>query len=114
KPTVAGQTFLSVSPTSGSVSASSPATITVTVNPAGLTPGDYYGLVTVSAANSTGLGQLYDVVLNVAPSGTNIGAFVQPTGLIFVGSVGGTNPTAKSVTINNPSTLPLTFTAISL
>ena len=40
--------------------------------------------------------QAATVVLNIAPAGTDLGAFLQTTGLIFVGRVGGANPAAKA------------------
>src|SRR5437588_11372146 len=50
-----GQGWLVATPTSGSTNASSAATVTVSINPAGLAPGDYYGQVQFSG---TGLANL--------------------------------------------------------
>jgi uncharacterized protein (TIGR03437 family) len=109
--TVTGGTWLSVSPTAGVADSSSSPTLSVRANPAGLTPGDYYGTVAVSAGGVDNSPQTLSVVFNVAPVGTDLGAFVQPAGLIFIASAGGTNPASKTISITNPSPAPLTFTA---
>jgi hypothetical protein len=106
-----GQGWLVASPTSGRADASTPATVTVSINPAGLAPGDYYGQVQVSGAGISNSPQTASVVLNIAPAGTDLGAFLQTTGLIFVGRAGGANPAAKTVQVTNPSNRPLTFSA---
>jgi len=83
----------------------------VSINPAGLAPGDYYGQVQFSGTGIANSPQTASVVLNIAPAGTDLGAFLQTTGLIFVGRVGGANPAAKTVQVTNPSSKPLTLTA---
>ncbi len=66
--------WLSVSPTSGAASATSPQTLTMTVNPAGLDPGTYIGSVDVSNTIETGQGSsttyndTVPVTLNVSSS----------------------------------------------
>ena len=109
--TVTGGAWLSVSPASGAADSSSSPALTVRANPAGLTPGDYYGTVAVSAGGVDNSPQTTSVVFNVAPAGTDLGAFVQPTGLIFVAVAGGTNPASKTISITNPSPSPLTFSS---
>jgi uncharacterized protein (TIGR03437 family) len=106
-----GQGWLSASPSSGSSTASSPANVTVSINPAGLAPGDYYGQVQFAGSSIANSPQTVSVVLNVAPAGADLGAFLQTTGLIFVGRAGAANPGAKTVQITNPSTKVLTFSA---
>src|SRR5216684_311451 len=106
-----GQGWLVATPTSGSTNASSATTVTVSINPAGLAPGDYYGQVQFSGTGIANSLQTASVVLNIAPAGADLGAFLQTTGLIFVGRVGGANPAAKTVQITNPSSKPLTLTA---
>jgi hypothetical protein len=90
-----GQGWLVATPTSGRTDASSPATVTVSINPAGLAPGDYYGQVQFSGTGIANSPQTASVVLNIAPAGADLGAFLQTTGLIFVGRIGGANPAAK-------------------
>ena len=107
--TISGGPWLSVSPSSGSSSASSDGSVTVSVNPAGLQPGDYYGKVQFSASGATNSPQFASVVLNVASPDKSPGAFVKPTGLIFVGSSGGTDPAAKTISVTNPSPNALSY-----
>jgi uncharacterized protein (TIGR03437 family) len=106
-----GPGWLSVSPSSGAANSSSSTSISVSIRPAGLAPGDYYGQVQVSAPGVDNSPQSASVVLNVAPADASLGGFVSPTGLIFVGPAGGANPASKTVTVTNPSNVPLTFTA---
>jgi uncharacterized protein (TIGR03437 family) len=101
--TISGGNWLSVSPSSGSSSATAAGSVTVTVNPAGLQPGTYYGTIQIAASGAVNSPQVASVVLNVVSPANSPGAFVQPTGLIFVGSAGGTDPTAQNVSITNPS-----------
>lgn len=85
--------------------------MTVNVNPTGLAPGDYYGQIQFTAAGVDNSPQTATVVLNVAAGGADLGAFVSTTGLIFVGQVGPVSPAAKTVTITNPSTTALMYSA---
>lgn len=109
--TTSGGQWLSVSPASGTISASSPAVATISINASGLAAGDYYGQIQVSAGGAENSPQTASVVLNVATAGTDLGAFVSPTGLIFVGQAGGTAPAAQTISVTNPSTSTLTFSA---
>jgi uncharacterized protein (TIGR03437 family) len=104
-----GSGWLSVSPSSGTATSTTPAAISVNINPTGLAAGDYYGQLQISSPGVDNSPQTATVVLNVAASGADLGAFVSTTGLIFVGQVGGTNPAAKNITITNPSTSALMF-----
>jgi uncharacterized protein (TIGR03437 family) len=109
--TISGGGWLSVSPASGSASAGSPGAVAVNVNIAGLQAGTYYGKVSFSASGAADSPQFASVVLNVASAtSTPVGALA-PAGLIFVGSVGGSNPAAKSITVSNPSPTALTYLA---
>jgi uncharacterized protein (TIGR03437 family) len=107
--TLSGGSWLSVSPSSGTSGASSAGSVTATVNPAGLQPGDYYGQIQFTASSAANSPQMATVVLNVVSPDNSPGAFVQPSGLIFVGTAGGTNPAAKTVSITNPSPTLLNF-----
>ena len=107
--TISGGNWLSVSPSSGTSGGSSTGSATFSVNAAALAPGDYYGQATFTASGAANSPQVVSVVLNVLSPANSPGAFVQPSGLIFVGSAGGTNPAAKTLSITNPSPNPLTF-----
>jgi uncharacterized protein (TIGR03437 family) len=107
--TVSGGNWLSVAPGSGTSSASSAGSVTVSVNANGLQPGTYYGQVQFSAAGAADSPQVASVVLNVVSLADSPGGLVQPTGLIFVGSIGGANPTPQKVSITNPSPDQLSY-----
>jgi uncharacterized protein (TIGR03437 family) len=71
--TTDGGTWLSVSPGSGSVSSASPATVTVSVNPAGLKAGIYTGLVnTATGAQVRGVN-----VTLIVPAGAGAAAALE-------------------------------------
>jgi uncharacterized protein (TIGR03437 family) len=109
--TLSGGSWLSVSPRNGSVNPDQPAAIDVSVNPAGLSPGDYYGQVRLDAPGAPNAPEFLTIVLNVSASGTNPGPVVEPTGLIFVGLIGASAPTAQSVHITNLTSSTSSFTA---
>lgn len=73
--------------------------VTVSINPTGLAPGQYYDQIEVTgdADNSP---QLVTVLVNVLPEGSNPGPDVTPTGMIFI-SKQGENPGSQSVVFNH-------------
>jgi uncharacterized protein (TIGR03437 family) len=98
--------WLSVTPNSG-VSApgssnTSPA-VSVSVNPAGLAPGIYYGLVTVTAAGAANTPQGVVAVVQVLPAGTDLAPVVQPNSLVFTGTVGNSSPSSQNVLVYDPT-----------
>ncbi len=113
--TLAGGGWLAVSPASGSTDASSltvPA-VSVAVNPSGLAAGRYYGQAEVRAAGAVNSPQYVSVVLNVLPAGSNPGALVRPSGLIFSANVG-TSPGSQDVTVSNLAGSPASFVSNGL
>src|SRR6202162_1172368 len=106
--------WLSASPSSGSVTSTSSASVTISINPTGLAAGDYYGQVQIAASGVVNSPQTVSVVLKVAAAGTDLGASVYPTGLIFVAQANGANPAAQTVSLTNPSATPLNFAAAPL
>jgi uncharacterized protein (TIGR03437 family) len=109
--TLSGGSWLSVAPRNGSVNADQPVTTSVSVNPDGLSPGDYYGQIRIDAG-APNAPEYLTIVLNVSASGTNPGPVVEPTGLLFVGLIGTSAPTAQSVRISNLTSRSSSFTAI--
>ena len=109
--TLSPGSWLSVSPSSGSSSNTSSTPVTVSVNPAGLAPGNYYGQIQFISPNAANSPQTASVVLNVFAANASPGAFVNPTGLIFIATAGATAPASKTVSIANPSPTPLTFSS---
>jgi uncharacterized protein (TIGR03437 family) len=88
--TVNTGTWLSVSPMSGTGNAS----LTVSVNPSGLTVGTYTGTITLTPVN--GIAQTVAVTLIVTAEGLTI----NPTSLAFAFVSGGSVPTAQTVAVN--------------
>jgi uncharacterized protein (TIGR03437 family) len=107
--TTSGGPWLSATTSSSTVTSSSPASVVVSIASQGLENGNYYGQIQISADGAANSPQTASVVLNIAPEGTNLGAFIYPYGLIFVGHEGGTNPTAQTISVTNPSPSTLTF-----
>ena len=110
--TLAGGGWLSASAANGSINSNQPASINVSVNPSGLSPGDYYGQLRIDAPGAPNAPEFLTVVLNVSPSGTNPGPVVEPTGLVFVGLIGATTPAGQSVHITNLTNRASSFTAV--
>ncbi len=97
-----GPGWLSVNPSSSSVAAGSISTpVTVSVNPAGLAAGQYYGQVQVIAANAGNSPQVVSVLLNVVdPSQGAI--LASPTGVLV-------GPATGTVTLSNLSTQAISY-----
>ena len=105
-----GPNWISLTPDRGtSVAGATAPAVEVRVNPAGLAAGDYYALVQVSAFGVPNSPQFVTVVLNVMGAAAARGAAVQPTGLIFVGTLGGAAPSAQSLQVSNLTTRELTY-----
>jgi uncharacterized protein (TIGR03437 family) len=104
--TTSGGNWLSVTPTTGTTSAASPArsTLSATVNPAGLAPGDYFGqiiLTSNSPANPTTAA--LTVALTIVARTTSISPTVDRSGLFLV------DRETQEILITNPTTAPVTF-----
>ena len=108
---LSGGSWLSASPTSGSATAgSSGPAVSVSVNSAGLAPGNYYGTVQFSAPNVPNSPQTTSVVLTVTSPAQSPGPSLSATGVIFVSQAGG-SATAKTITVTNPSPNPLSYSS---
>jgi uncharacterized protein (TIGR03437 family) len=111
--TTSGGNWLSISPSTGSSNSTTASAIAVSVNPAGLAPGDYYGQISVTSATAGNSPQIATVVLNVTTAANSPGISLSTTGLVFVAAAKGTNPSAKSVVLANPSPTPTTLTTFT-
>ena len=102
--------WLSIAPATGGAGDSA----VVSVDPKGLTPGNYYGIVQFSADGATNSPQNVVVVFNVL-SADSSAISVQPTGLIFVAPQGSANNAPESVVVANASSqsVSVTGTAVS-
>jgi len=112
--TLSGGNWLNATPRTGSIGPDQPVAISVSVNQAGLVPGDYYGPVRIDAPGAPNAPQFLTVVLNVSAPTTNPGPVVEPTGLAFVGLIGATTPAAQSVRITNLTNRGSSFMATGM
>jgi uncharacterized protein (TIGR03437 family) len=95
-----GGAWLSVAPTS----ATTPASLSVTVNPAGLAAGAYPGAITISGVGVAS--QTVNVSLTVVPADLVLSS----SSLTYSGNSGATNPILQSISVTSNSALPLNFT----
>jgi uncharacterized protein (TIGR03437 family) len=113
--TISGGPWLSVTPTSGSTDAASlnVPLVDVSVNAAGLSRGAYYGQIKVTAPGADNSPQIISVFLNVLPPGSNPGAIVRPSGLIFTGVEGGSSD-PQNVLVSNVTANPVRYVSSGL
>ncbi len=109
--TLSGSGWLSVSPATGTVNRPSldVSFVDVTVNAKVLTPGTYYGNIQVTAPGASNSPQTVVVVLNVLAAGSNPGPQLRPSGLIFTGASGASNPGSQSVMVANVTGSPTAY-----
>ncbi len=108
-----GGSWLNVSPQNGSLTASNPAQITLSVAQNSLNQGTYSAQVVIAFQNSSVPAITIFVSLNVAPPASAI--LATPSTVTFSYQAGGSPPLAQSVTITNPAagSLPYTVSAVS-
>jgi uncharacterized protein (TIGR03437 family) len=111
-----GNGWLNATPNSGTTDAASLAVplVSVSVNPANLTPGQYSGQIQVNSASANNSPQFVSVILNVLPAGSNPGPLVLPTGLIFAQAPGGPAAPPQTISISNLTGTQLTFNSGTL
>ncbi|MCZ6490028.1 MAG: hypothetical protein O7A06_05805, partial [Acidobacteria bacterium] len=109
--TLSGEDWLTVSPSIGTTDAGTLEVplVEVSVSAAALEPGEYYGQVQVTSQESGNSPQVATVVLNVLPVGSNPGPRVGPTGMIFTGIAGGSDPASQTITVSNLTGSSKTF-----
>jgi trimeric autotransporter adhesin len=98
--------WLSATPANGttvSASLTGAPVVTVSVNPAGLQPGVYYGLVTVKSSGAANTPQAVVVALQVLLPGTDVAPTVQPNALTFTSSAGNSSPGSQTVQVYDPT-----------
>jgi uncharacterized protein (TIGR03437 family) len=108
--TTSGGNWLSVSNSSGSVTLpyADVAAVDVSLNIAGLSQGDYFGQISVSAQGADNSPQFISVLLTVLPTGSNPGPEVRPSGLIFTGTQG-SSPGSQQVSVSDLSSSPFDY-----
>jgi uncharacterized protein (TIGR03437 family) len=100
------ESWLSVSPASGSVPALTINLVSVTVNPAGLAAGTYVGTVVISA-----LGKPFPVSITVTVSGAPEALVLSQTSLRFQVAVGAGAPPSQFIQVLNQGTGTLDWSA---
>ena len=107
-----GAPWLSLSNTSGSSTATAPGSVGYSINSTAstLAPGAYYGIVTVVSYSAVNSPQNFEVVLSVAAQSTPVVPDVEPAGLLFITTLGGT-PAPQTVTVYSGSTAGSGFQA---
>jgi len=78
--------WITVSPQSGTSDAGAPSGFGVSVNPAGLTPGTYYGQVRLASPDALNSPQTMTVVYRVRAAGEPSDVLIQPAGLVLNGT----------------------------
>jgi uncharacterized protein (TIGR03437 family) len=110
-----GAKWLSVTPSQGtSDPTAAVAFVQVQVNPKGLAADTYFGLIQVAAQSADNSPQFVSVVLRVSEEANIVTAspiVVEPAGLIFTGTAGGTSPGSQKVQVYNLSSNPLAFSS---
>lgn len=103
----ASDSWLSVSPDSGTA----PATLSVSVAPAGLSAGTYNGTVKIAATGASNTPVSVAVTLTVTAPGASLA--VTPTALSFSYTVGGSTPAAQNISVTTSGAGTLSWTASS-
>ncbi|HEV8145856.1 MAG TPA: hypothetical protein VGP79_05730 [Bryobacteraceae bacterium] len=83
----------------------------ISVNPAALAPGVYYGQVKFSTPDAANSPQSATIVLRVAAPASPPVPVVDPTGVIFLDVAGSTKVSSQTVTLTNVGTQAVNFTA---
>jgi uncharacterized protein (TIGR03437 family) len=106
----AGATWLSVPSSTGScVGGQAGSTVQVSVNPAGLPAGQYYGSININSPNAVNSPQTVTVLLNVTASDNSVVTTgLSSAGLIFAAT--GNKTAQQQVTLFNPSNSTLNYT----
>ncbi len=109
-----GADWLKVGTSSVSASSAQPGTISYSIDTAAagrLTPGTYYGQISVGGTGIVNAPQTHQVILNVTPPTDVARPDPQPAGLLFLTTLGGTNPPPQIVTVFTSSTRAVQFQA---
>jgi uncharacterized protein (TIGR03437 family) len=86
---------------SGATSAAPP--VVVGVNPAGLQPGVYYGLVTLTSTGAANTPQAVVVALQVLAADSDMAPVVQPSSLIFTAPQSASSPSSQTLQVYDPT-----------
>lgn len=108
---VSGANLVSLTPSSGTASASNPGGLTVTATPAATeaAPGGYYALARISDPNALNSPQYVSVVLDLESNSAPPLPDPSPAGLFFVAGSHGSATVAQVVTVNTSSSMAVPF-----
>jgi uncharacterized protein (TIGR03437 family) len=103
--------WLSITSAAGSsIAGQAGSPVEVSVNPAGLPSGQYYGSVNIAAPNAVNSPQSVTVLLNVTAAGqTTANAEVSTGGIILSGPAGSPMPQQQQVSLFNPSVTTMNY-----
>ena len=110
--TSAGGAWLAVTPSNGTVSASAPAALTITITPGSLAAGVYSASITLSSPDNVDPPLVIPVTLLVGNPVPII--LVSQTGLTYQSVAGGGNPLSQDVAILNVGQGSMNWTATAL
>jgi uncharacterized protein (TIGR03437 family) len=106
-----GPAWLVASPNTGTLAPGASATISVAAITDKLSANVYYGQILISSPGAANSPRVLTAVLNISASNSIVDPTVSPTGLIFVGTAGGSDPASQTISLNNPSLSDLTFSS---
>lgn len=106
--TPSGQSWLSVTPSSGQITNGSPAALSVTVTPGSLAPGTYSGSIGITSSAASGTTRI-PVTLSITQSASVI--LLSQTGLTFTAIAGGGTPLSQNFGILNTGQGSMTWSA---
>jgi uncharacterized protein (TIGR03437 family) len=106
--TASGGAWLTVDPTSSAATAAKPVTLTVSANPAGLTPGTYTGGIVIHSSTT---GETVTVPVNLTIRAAQPKVVLSQTGLTFTAVAQGGVPLPQSFGILNAGTGSMDWTA---
>ena len=110
--TMSGGNWLTANPASGSSATGIvPVPVTLSVDPNGLAPGDYYGSVQVTAPGAGNGPQSVTVILTVS---AQTPAQLTPAGVILVGQTATGTSEIETLTLTNLGGNPLSFTSTTV
>jgi hypothetical protein len=111
----ASTSWVTVTPTGGTISTERDS-VTVQVNPAGLTAGTYNSSVRIVIPDKRNRTQTATVPITmIVTNGTTTSTpsiSVSPTAMSFSGTAGGGNPSAKTINLSNPTGGTLTWSLV--
>jgi uncharacterized protein (TIGR03437 family) len=106
-------TWLTLSPASGTATATAPGTLTLTpaASVSSLPAGAYYALVRVSDPNALDAPQYLTAVLDVRPADDPPQLDLSPAGVVLTSSAGQTLPLTQTISVKTSSDAPVPFAA---